>query len=368
MSASTVSVVVGGQFGSEAKGHVTARLVGDPRFRKDGGDGSRTSVVRVAGPNAGHSAVGIDGRLWALRQVPVGMVADERVGGVIAAGSEIDPEVLEDEITRLEDAGYKIRGRLVIDSEATLLEKTHKQIEGEEALIERVGSTGKGIGAARSERLLRNALIIREMNEVERSGEFLGCEVVDDSGEMLRYLLASRDHGGYHVVIEGTQGFGLGLHAGFYPFCTSSDCRAIDFLAMTGLSPWDRAIERLDVWVVLRPYPIRVAGNSGPLAQETTWEALGLDPEFTTVTKKMRRVGKWDPMLARRAVAANGGAGVKIALSMVDQVLPGVKGIENVADAGDDLTNFTRWVAKVEREAGAKVRMATTGPNTAVAL
>lgn len=366
MRTSTVSVVVGGQFGSEAKGHVTARLVGDDRFRKDGGHGGNATVVRVAGPNAGHSAVGLDGRLWALRQVPVGMVADEHVTGMIAAGSEIDQEVLESEIQGLEDAGHKIRQRLVIDSEATLLEDTHKQTEREEVLTERVGSTGKGIGAARADRLLRNAVIIRELHEVESSGTWLGCDVADDTSAHLRYVLAN---GGHHVVIEGTQGYGLGLHAGFYPFCTSSDCRAIDFLAMTGVNPWDPAIGRLDVWVVLRPFPIRVAGNSGPLAKETTWEDLGLPPEFTTVTKKQRRVGHWDPMLARRAVAANGGPSVKIALTMADQVLPGAKDKTAVQDlAAEDLRDFTRWVAKVERDAGAKVRMVTTGPDAAVAL
>lgn len=365
---SKISVVVGGQFGSEAKGHVTARLVKDGRFRT--GDPRRTAVVRVAGPNAGHSAVGYDGNLWALRQIPVGMVADPDVTGVIAAGSEIDPEVLQDEIARLEAAGYDIRNRLVIDGEATILEPQHKQGEKDNDLINRVGSTGKGIGACRADRLLRDAVIVRERLDVQGTGTWMGCEVATDTGEQMRWMLSK---GNYHVIIEGTQGFGLGLHAGFYPYCTSSDCRAIDFLAMTGLAPWDAVgpdgAFDLDVWVVLRPYPIRVAGHSGPLGGETTWEELGLPQERTTVTKKVRRVGQWDPNLARRAVQANGGSHAKIAFTMADQVVPGLAGTSHL-DALDEQNSqgLAKWVERIEVDTRAKVAMVTTGPDTALDL
>ena len=73
-----VTVVVGGQYGSEGKGHVTAQLTG-----------GRDVVVRVAGPNAGHSAYDPRGVLWKLRQIPVGAVWSNGPV-VIAAGSEID--------------------------------------------------------------------------------------------------------------------------------------------------------------------------------------------------------------------------------------------------------------------------------------
>lgn len=76
-------------------------------------------------------------------------------------------------------------------------------------------------------------------------------------------------------------------------------------------------------WVVARVYPIRVAGNSGPMKGETTWEALGLEPEKTTVTQKIRRVGAWDADLVRRAVQANGGEkSVRVVITMLDQVIP----------------------------------------------
>src|SRR3546814_11795304 len=66
--------------------------------------------VRVAGPNAGHSVVDGSGVKWAMRTVPVGFVLPD-VSLHIAAGSELDPDVLFDEIDRIEQAGYSLAGR-----------------------------------------------------------------------------------------------------------------------------------------------------------------------------------------------------------------------------------------------------------------
>jgi len=131
------------------------------------------------------------------------------------------------------------------------------------------------------------------------------------------------------VIIEGTQGYGLGSHAGYYPHCTSSDCRAIDFLAMAGIPPWSMFARNLEIVIVYRVHPIRIAGNSGPLKGETTWEKLGIPDEFTTVTKKVRRVGAWDADLAHRAFLANGGnsMAVRTALMFTDYQWPEMRGI-----------------------------------------
>src|SRR5690606_242933 len=65
------------------------------------------------------------------------------------------------------------------------------------------------------------------------------------------------------------------------------------------------------VLLVARTYPIRVAGNSGPLKNELTWEELSRwigkqVVERTTVTNKIRRIGEWDEGLIDRAVTLNG--------------------------------------------------------------
>ena len=57
---------------------------------------------------------------------------------------------------------------------------------------------------------------------------------------------------------------------------------------------------------------VRVAGNSGPMANETTWDAIGAAlgvtddlTEFTTVTRKVRRVGEFDLAPVKAAFQAN---------------------------------------------------------------
>lgn len=339
-----LQVVVGGQYGSEAKGAVCGRL----HLDAPGAIG-----VRVGGSQAGHTVIDNQGRRWALRHVPVAAVVDPTSELLIAEGSEVDPEVLLDEIERLEDAGFKVRNRLLVSSQATLIESRHQEAESGIG----TGSTKKGVGAARADRIMRRATLMGD-TKVD------GVEIADTEGRLNRLLGE-----GVPVIIEGVQGFGLGLHSGFYPHVTSSNCRAIDFCAMAGLSTKEAGAAK--VWVTLRPYPIRIAGNSGPLRDETTWEQMNLAPEKTTVTQKVRRVGRWDAELARRAVQANGGSPtVKIALMQGDYVYKDLIGQDGVAHRAliPEGTGWLEWVTAVEHELGAEVGMVGTGPGTQLRL
>lgn len=363
-----LQVVVGGQFGSEGKGALAAWLARrewKPLF-----------AVRVAGPNAGHTAYDDDGIEFKLQQIPVAAVLKQLTPGQIslgiAAGSEIDMAILTKEANLLKEAGHSTAGRLFIDNQATILEESHMIAErgavavgtgtvgstfsgstavlplahGEGGLTKRIGSTGKGVGAARAAR------IMREAKTWGHSGA-LGFNI----NSMVRGSLGR----GNTVQIEGTQGWGLGLHAGYYPYCTSSDCRAIDFMSMVGVSPWAEYVDQTEVWVTLRTYPIRVAGDSGPLFGETTWDFIGQSPEFTTVTKKVRRVGAFDPIDAKRAIADNGGFRVKIALMFGDYIEP------NIANQYTPLLRRQHpWIVQFERDIEHKISVVGTGPRTIV--
>lgn len=362
-------VVAGAQYGSEAKGHVVDQLT------RPGVAGTNVVVVRVAGPNAGHTVYGLCpsdcqpddshmsgeqwiGHPWRLRSVPVGAVSNREADLVIAAGSEIDYDVLMSEVVALDSAGYQVSRRLLIDDQATMLEPKHIQREVDDKIQERLGSTAKGIGAARADRIWRYARI---WGDHVGTGEGVGNAT--DTAEFMRYRLGQ----GATVVIEGTQGYGLGLHAGHYPQCTSSDTRAIDFLAMAGLSPWDSVVDEFGVWLAARVRPIRVAGNSGPMKSETTWRDLGLPEELTTVTKKVRRVGGWDADLVRRAVVANGGAPVvRLALTMADQIFDEIRNSEGPFDNlnwdHEAAPPLPSALESIENEVGAPIRMITTSP------
>lgn len=358
-------VVVGGQYGSEAKGHVTGWLAKSPHV---------AAVARIAGPNAGHTAYN-SGVGFALRQVPCAAVTNYDCRLIIAAGSEIDPEVLYHEINSLEAAGIPVRERLFVDPEATVIEPAHR--ETETALTSVIGSTGKGIGAARSDRIMRRACTWFQWlkgGHSEADADWLPN--MAPTAPMLYSALASDKD----VIIEGTQGYGLGLHAGEYPFCTSSDCRAIDFLAMAGLSPWMPEVE-LQVWPVFRTYPIRVAGNSGPMMRELTWEDLAartngyIQPERTTVTKKIRRIGEWDARLAFQAMLANGYPALCInpVLTFVDYVFPDLADVDD-RQVLDQHTALWHFIGEIEQDLGggfgltAGLAAFTTGPDTLVSL
>lgn len=346
---SRVFSVVGGQYGSEGKGAVAAAIV--ERELDRGGD---VISVRVGGPNAGHTAYDAQGRKWALRTVPIGAVVDPTCELLIAAGSEIDPEVLHSEVDALEEAGIPVRDRLIIDEQATVITPDHIRQEQESDITARLGSTAKGIGAARAERMWRTAPLAKD-------GLDDGGYIITNSTDMfLREFAAS---GQRSIVVEGTQGYGLGLHQGLYPYCTSGNVTATDTLALAGIAPFDPRYGQVTPVVVLRYNPIRVAGNSGPMQGETSWEDLGLEPEKTTVTQKIRRVGEWDWDLAYRAVEANGGRAVSLALTMMDHAFPEIAG----AFTPDRLTDDAlAWIARVEDALQASIYYVGTGPDSGI--
>jgi adenylosuccinate synthase len=234
-------VVVGGQFGSEAKGHIAGYLA-----RQDDAH-EEVAAIRVAGPNAGHSVVHPQtGVKYALRQIPAAAVTNPEATLIIAPGSEVDIQVLTDEIHRLEGDGIKVRERLFIDGAATFLKPHHLIAESEAELSRKIGSTGKGVGAARADRIMRSAATVCQHKVM-----FSQWGTVESTGPLLRSLQSDP---GMLVQVEGTQGYGLGLHTHFYPKVTSSDCTALSFLAMAGINPWysvnGAPWSKLEIWVV----------------------------------------------------------------------------------------------------------------------
>ncbi len=277
------TIVVGAQYGSEGKGKAVALLThtGDPW------------VVRCGGPNSGHTTH-VNGREVIVRQIPSG-VANPNATLLVAAGCVVDEQLLVREADQLNVS----RDRLIVDPRAVLLEDADRlaELEG----VFRIGSTGSGTGMALVRRMQR-----RENVRLASDSEMLRQRTrVESVAPMLHRHF---DLGG-HLVIEGTQGFGLSLlHGPFYPFATARDTTSAGFCSEVGLSP--RMIT--DVVLVLRTYPIRVGGNSGPLPAELTWEdvqmrsgAPSVVPEYTSVTKRLRRVAAFDQDLFVSAVRYN---------------------------------------------------------------
>jgi adenylosuccinate synthase len=280
-----VSVVVGGQFGSEGKGKVALFLARARRARV---------VVRIGGSNSGHTAVAANGEPVILRQLPTAALLPD-VLCVIGPGSYVDADLLLGEIDRLGlDAD-----RLALDSHAVLITEEDRLAEASGPLRGRIGSTCSGTGAAVEKRIAR-----RGVTDLVASCRRL-APFVRDTVPLLRDSLRA----GERVIVEGTQGLGLSvLHSPHFPYVTSRDTSAAGAVAEAGLSPFD--IDEISL--VLRAHPIRVAGNSGPFdAEEITWEDVAREGghhrlgEFTSVTGRLRRVARFDPQLVRRAIDVN---------------------------------------------------------------
>ena len=337
-----ISIVVGGQFGSEGKGKVALEIV-----RRE----AVAAVIRVGGTNSGHTAVGIDGKTYALRQLPAAAV-DRSVKVVLPAGSYIDLDIFNDELNRL-GLGPD---RVLVNPMAKIITEEHKVWERTVGLGPAIGSTQSGTGAAVMAMTARSAsgFPLKSVQAKEVAG--LAPFLKDTTSEVRSWLST-----GLRVVIEGTQGYGLSvLHSDYWPKATSRDTTAAGFLAEAGMSPRDVD----DVTIVIRCHPIRVAGDSGPLEGETNWETVAAEAElpldyreYTTVTGKVRRVGRFDSDLIRHAIASNNPS--RVVLNHLDYVDPLVK-------SGDLTAKARRFVEKIERDLERQVDWLGIGPGRVI--
>ena len=130
-----VSVVVGGQFGSEGKGKTALEIVRcDPTV---------AAAIRVGGTNSGHTAIGNNGRRYALRQLPAAAV-DRSVKVILPLGSYIDISIFLEEVRRLGLGPDQV----AVSPMARIITDEHKSWERQADLGRAIGSTQSGTGAA----------------------------------------------------------------------------------------------------------------------------------------------------------------------------------------------------------------------------
>lgn len=280
-----ISVVVGGQFGSEGKGKVAHALALEL---------GATAAIRVGGSNSGHTVIDAAGRAIIFRHLPTA-VLEPSIHCVLPAGCYIhEPTLLKE----MEISGIH-SDKLSINPFAVIITDLETREEIESGLTESIGSTGSGTGRA----------------VVRRAQRMGGTVFAKDVASLIPYLRETTDlldtflKRGERILIEGTQGFGLSLlHSNHHPFCTSRDTTAASFVSEAGLSPLD--VDQ--VIMVIRAFPIRVSGNSGILPREFSWEILSQESgsptsirEYTSVTKKLRRVARFSPDVVKRAISYN---------------------------------------------------------------
>ncbi len=333
-----VSVIIGGQFGSEGKGKVAYDLA-----KRD----CASVVVRVGGSNSGHTVVDAADKIRKFRCLPTAALLDDPICA-IAAGSYIDVDIL---LREIQETGLQ-KDRLFIDPNAVIVTSEHKREERISKLDVRIGSTLSGTGRAVAARGRREKFLSFAGND-ERIREFV---------RPLRPFLRERLKRNERIIIEGTQGFGLSLlHSRFYPNVTSRDTTAAAFVSEVGLSPFDVD----DVVMVLRAFPIRVSGESGPLENEIDWQTITAESgyssaviEHTTVTDNVRRVGRFDSALVRDAIEAN--VPSTIVLNHVDYVDAACRKANALTPRAES------FVADVEATVDARIDLVGVGPSSLV--
>lgn len=282
------SVLIDMQYGSTGKGLFAAYLASLPYNTID-------IASTNAGPNAGHTTMYKDGRKFITYHLPTFGVIQSDCTIFLNAGSIIDPDMLQVELAQFNIAPK----RLVIHPRAVVVEPEDKAYERQETSgAAKLASTQKGVGRAQARKVMREATLAADHPLLK---------------EFVRpFNMAQSIERGARVMIEVPQGFDLSLNDGLsYPHCTSRSINVAQALSDAGIHP-----SKLGRTVgTQRYYPIRVGnlvgedgkeiGFSGPCygdQRELTWEATGQKPEFTTVTKRMRRVFTWSELQYEKAI------------------------------------------------------------------
>lgn len=315
-------LIVGIQWGDEGKGKIVDRLAAeyDMVCRSQGGH------------NAGHT-IWVDGVKYALHLIPSGVLNPKAIN-VVGNGVVLSPESIIKEMVQFEG----LEGRLFISDKAhlnlpyhALVDQAKERLKGDKA----IGTTGKGIGPAYSDKINRTGFRVGELlnppklcaaiieyfeqnrkifdiyeiatpTESELLAELEGYRAklapfITDTTQMVWKAL---DEENKRVLLEGAQGTMLDIDHGTYPYVTSSATVSAGACTGLGINPKDIG----KVTGIVKAYCTRV-GN-GPFPSEDMGEdgkRLGEQGhEFGTTTGRARRCGWFDAVATRYASRLNG--------------------------------------------------------------
>lgn len=332
-SETTVRVVVGAQFGDEAKGKITDFLAAGARY-----------VVRTGGgPNAGHSIHLPEGTV-VLHQLACGVLR-HGVVGVSGPGMVVQPTKLEAEMQELERRGL-LRGQVVLSDRAHVLLPVHEiedawqdDLRSKKNPAAGLGTTRQGIGPAYADRSGRFGIRLGDLGRPARLREALELlyatkshlsnlppvdqmvvelsevgsrlsPLIRSTEPMLWDAIARRET----ILLEGAQSALLDIDFGTYPFVTSSHPTSAGALVGSGIPP----TEVDEVIGVAKAYSTRV--GAGPFPTEDSSERgeylRRVGGERGATTGRARRCGWLDLVLLRYASRLNGFT--SLALTKVD--------------------------------------------------
>lgn len=318
-------VVVGTQWGDEGKGKITDFLSQNAEV-----------VARYqGGNNAGHT-IKFDGITYKLHLIPSGIFFDDKIC-VLGNGMVIDPKAMVEELKYLHDKNVSTNN-LRISNRAHVILPYHVKLDmlqEEDKGVNKIGTTGKGIGPAYMDKAARVGIRIADLLDKEAFREKLESnlkeknrlfekvyetdriEVEDileeyyEYGQQLKKYVADTSvvlndalDDGRRVLFEGAQGVMLDIDQGTYPFVTSSNPIAGGVTIGSGVGP-----SKIDHVVgVSKAYTTRVGDGPFPteLHDEIGDQIREVGNEYGTTTGRPRRVGWFDSVVVRHARRVSG--------------------------------------------------------------
>ncbi len=325
------TIVVGAQWGDEGKGKITDILA----------ENADVVVRYQGGNNAGHTVV-IGDEEFKLHLIPSGIL-HPNCTCIMADGTVIDPQVLAQEITGLQQRGYACEN-LRISCNAHVIMPYHRLLDGlaEEARGKgSIGTTRRGIGPAYTDKTARMPCPVRfaDLSDAQRLQDIIADQLAQKnvilqalynhlaldpeevfqqvwpSAQMVgkyatdtRKIIQESTQRGRRIVFEGAQGTFLDLDYGTYPFVTSSHPVAGGACLGTGIGP--TAID--EVTLVCKAYTTRVGAGILPTeaADDAADQLRDRGQEYGTTTGRPRRCGWLDGVVLRSAALVNGATSV----------------------------------------------------------
>ena len=315
-----VTAVIGGQWGDEGKGKIVDAL----------SSGADIVARYQGGANAGHTVI-INDKTFILHQIPSGIL-HENVRCVLGHGMVIDPVALIDEIDSLHGNGIDTTGRILLSTHAHIVTPLHRAMDRATGQV--IGTTGRGIGLAYSDKARRLGIRAVDLTDAGSLGDYIRkrLKLAIDQGEIteaelpalkddieqflnasnkvLEYLadtvsvMLEAIARGDSILIEGAQGTLLDIDLGTYPYVTSSTASASGIAAGLGIPA--RSVDRLIG--IFKAYATRVGNGPFPteLEDRTGEQLQNSGAEFGATTGRPRRCGWFDAVAARYACRTNG--------------------------------------------------------------
>ncbi len=318
-----VMAIIGGQWGDEGKGRIVDLLAQQSHM-----------VIRYSGGNnAGHTIVN-DRGTFKLHLVPAGIFNPATIN-IIGSGVVIDPAVLLQEMAMLDAAGVTFDNLYISDRAHIIMPYHLEQDRIQESLRGdgRIGTTGRGIGPAYSDKMERIGIrmgdllhddmlrerfarvidlknrLLRSYGGAEQSPDKIYQQVLDYGRQLREHIVPTHPlvqdalRHNDHILLEGAQATLLDIDWGTYPYVTSSAPGAAGACQGAGIGPHYLS----HILGVFKAYTTRVGGGPFPteLVDDTGNLMRERGHEYGTTTGRPRRCGWFDAVAARYVAELN---------------------------------------------------------------